>query len=175
MRGPRTAMKSSPHLPQLEKALAQKRRPNTAKKKERKVMCLNKYTLKKKKKRTSKAVISLIVTIVSFTTKALSWSSPRCQCLLTRPCRSRMEAQGRQDDQPACGRPRGDDGRNPALKDSPLSLVEPRNPPLGKARKMASGTKRGHFTSRCGRTFDVSFPTFQCAGRKEFCPQGSGR
>ena len=30
MRGPRTAMKSGPHLPQLEKALAQKRRPNTA-------------------------------------------------------------------------------------------------------------------------------------------------
>ena len=31
MRGPRTAMKSGPRLPQLEKALAQKRRPNTAK------------------------------------------------------------------------------------------------------------------------------------------------
>ena len=30
VRGPRTAMKSSPRLPQLEKALAQKRRPNTA-------------------------------------------------------------------------------------------------------------------------------------------------
>ena len=30
MRGPRTAMKSGPHLLQLEKALAQKRRPNTA-------------------------------------------------------------------------------------------------------------------------------------------------
>ena len=30
MRGPRTAMKSGPHLPQLEKALAQKRRPTTA-------------------------------------------------------------------------------------------------------------------------------------------------
>ena len=31
VRGPRTAMKKSgPHLPQLEKALAQKRRPNTA-------------------------------------------------------------------------------------------------------------------------------------------------
>ena len=33
MRGPRTAMKSGPRLPQLEKALAQKRRPNTAKNK----------------------------------------------------------------------------------------------------------------------------------------------
>ena len=33
VRGPRTAMKSCPRLPQLEKALAQKRRPNTAKKK----------------------------------------------------------------------------------------------------------------------------------------------
>ena len=30
---PRTAMKSGPHLPQLEEALAQKRRPNTAKNK----------------------------------------------------------------------------------------------------------------------------------------------
>ena len=39
VRGPRTAIKSDPHLPQLEKALAQKRRPNTA---------INK--LKKKKK-----------------------------------------------------------------------------------------------------------------------------
>ena len=31
VRGPRTAMKSGPRLSQLEKALAQKRRPNTAK------------------------------------------------------------------------------------------------------------------------------------------------
>ena len=31
VKGPRTAMKSGPHLPQLEKALTQKRRPNTAK------------------------------------------------------------------------------------------------------------------------------------------------
>ena len=30
LRGPRTAMKSGPHLPQLEKALGQKQRPNTA-------------------------------------------------------------------------------------------------------------------------------------------------
>ena len=29
VRGPRTAMESGPHLPQLERALAQKRRPNT--------------------------------------------------------------------------------------------------------------------------------------------------
>ena len=40
--GPRTAMKSGPHLPQLEKAHAQQQRPNTAKNK-----------LKKKKKRHS--------------------------------------------------------------------------------------------------------------------------
>ena len=33
VRGPRAAMKSGPRLPQLEKALAQKRRPNTAKNK----------------------------------------------------------------------------------------------------------------------------------------------
>ena len=32
-RGPHTTMKSGPRLPQLEKALAQKRRPNTAKNK----------------------------------------------------------------------------------------------------------------------------------------------
>ena len=33
VRGPCTAMKSGPRSPQLERALAQKRRPNTAKKK----------------------------------------------------------------------------------------------------------------------------------------------
>ena len=33
VRGPRTAMKTGPRLPQLEKALAQKQRPNTAKNK----------------------------------------------------------------------------------------------------------------------------------------------
>ena len=33
VRGLRTVMKSGPHLPQLERALAQKRRPNTAKNK----------------------------------------------------------------------------------------------------------------------------------------------
>ena len=37
VRGPRTAMKSGPRLPQLEKALAQKRRPNTAKNKKIKI------------------------------------------------------------------------------------------------------------------------------------------
>ena len=38
VRGPHTAMKSGPHLPQLDKPLAQKQRPNTAinKNKERK-------------------------------------------------------------------------------------------------------------------------------------------
>ena len=44
VRGPRTAMKSGPHLPQLEKALARKRRPNAAKNK------LKKKTNKKKQK-----------------------------------------------------------------------------------------------------------------------------
>ena len=34
VRGPRTAMKSGPRSPQLEKALAQKQRPNTAKNKQ---------------------------------------------------------------------------------------------------------------------------------------------
>ena len=41
VRGPRTAMRSGPHLPQLEKALAQKRRLNTV---------INKIHKKKKKK-----------------------------------------------------------------------------------------------------------------------------
>ena len=36
VRGPRTEMKSGPHLPRLEKALAQKRRLNTAKNKNNK-------------------------------------------------------------------------------------------------------------------------------------------
>ena len=36
VRGPCTAMKSGPRLPQLERALAQKRRPNTAKNKNNK-------------------------------------------------------------------------------------------------------------------------------------------
>ena len=41
VRGLRTAMKSGPRLPQLEKALAQKRRPNTAiKKKKKKDTCI---------------------------------------------------------------------------------------------------------------------------------------
>ena len=41
VRGPCTAMKSGPRLPQLEKALAQKRRPNTAKNKlkKKKINC----------------------------------------------------------------------------------------------------------------------------------------
>ena len=42
VRGPCTAMKSGPRLPQLVKALAQKRRPNTAK---------NKYIFLKKQKK----------------------------------------------------------------------------------------------------------------------------
>ena len=45
VRGPHTAMKSGPRLSQLEKALAQKRRPNTAIKKKKK---------KKKKKQKKK-------------------------------------------------------------------------------------------------------------------------
>ena len=43
MRGPHSAMKSGPHLPQLQKALAQKRRPNTAIK-----LKINKFKLKKR-------------------------------------------------------------------------------------------------------------------------------
>ena len=49
VRGPHTAMKSGPRSPQLEKALAQKPRPNTAKNKLKKKK--SKYILKKKKKK----------------------------------------------------------------------------------------------------------------------------
>ena len=38
VRGPHTAMKSGPHSPQLEKALTQKRRSNTAKNKNNKLI-----------------------------------------------------------------------------------------------------------------------------------------
>ena len=55
VRGPHTAMKSGPHLPQLEKALAQKRRPNTAINKINKIKNLKKENApyKKKKKKTN--------------------------------------------------------------------------------------------------------------------------
>ena len=46
VRGPRTAMKSGPRLPQLEKALAQKRRPNAAMNR----LINNKLKLKKQNK-----------------------------------------------------------------------------------------------------------------------------
>ena len=55
VRGPRTAMKSGPRLLQLEKALAQQRRPNTAKNK-----------LKKKK---SLAINVQLQTVVTFKKK----------------------------------------------------------------------------------------------------------
>ena len=45
VRGPRTAMKSGPRSPQLEKALAQKRRPNTPKN-----QLINKFKKNKNKK-----------------------------------------------------------------------------------------------------------------------------
>ena len=54
VRGPRTAMKSGPRLPQLEKALTQKRRPNRAIKKQKKKNKKNTHSLKKKKKSWSK-------------------------------------------------------------------------------------------------------------------------
>ena len=58
MRGPRTAMKSGPRLTQLEKALAQKRRPNTAINKKNKFKKKNE-TLKKKKRVYSDTYASL--------------------------------------------------------------------------------------------------------------------
>ena len=50
VRGPHTAMKSGPHLPQLEKALAQKRRPNIA------INQSINQSLKKKKRKYSKVL-----------------------------------------------------------------------------------------------------------------------
>ena len=50
VRGLRTAMKSGPRLPQLEKALAQKRRPNTAINKLKNLKKKEKHAFKKKKK-----------------------------------------------------------------------------------------------------------------------------
>ena len=44
VRGPRTAMKSGPRSPQLERALTQKRRPNTAIKKKKKKMPFYTFT-----------------------------------------------------------------------------------------------------------------------------------
>ena len=47
VRGPCTAMRSGPHLPQLEKALAQKRRPNTA---------INKFKKKKEREKQTNSI-----------------------------------------------------------------------------------------------------------------------
>ena len=49
MGGPRTAMKSGPRSPQLEKALAQKRRPNTAKNKYKNLKKTHTHEFKKGK------------------------------------------------------------------------------------------------------------------------------
>ena len=56
VRGPRTAMKSGPRSPQLEKALAQKRRPNTAKNKikKKKKICKMLWTVPGSQYRLSK-------------------------------------------------------------------------------------------------------------------------
>ena len=51
VRGPRTAMRNGPRLPQLERALAQKRRPNIAIKQSINQSIKKKKTLKKKRKK----------------------------------------------------------------------------------------------------------------------------
>ena len=56
MRGPRTVMKSGPHSPQREKALAEKRIPNTAK---------NKLINLKKAKKNKPSVLTLLKLQVS--------------------------------------------------------------------------------------------------------------
>ena len=62
VRGPRTAMRSGPRLPQLEKAHAQKRRPNTAKKN-------NKKTKTKQNKKTHKAIPPIFLWIIKYVLK----------------------------------------------------------------------------------------------------------
>ena len=64
VRGPRTAMKSGPRLPQLEKALAQKQRPNTAIK--------NKLINLKKKDTCTTMFIAALFTITR------TWKQPKC-------------------------------------------------------------------------------------------------
>ena len=74
MRGPRTAMKSGPHLPQLEKALAQKPRPNTA---------INKLiNLKKKKNVEEDRERGLLECVGSSTCRMEEWGClPLSSCL----------------------------------------------------------------------------------------------
>ena len=68
-------MKSGPHLPQLEKALAQKRRPNTAKNK----------LIKKKKKPKSREIIKKKKRVVIITLSlSLSSSSELYQAELSK-------------------------------------------------------------------------------------------
>ena len=57
VRGPRTAMKSGPRLLQLEKALAQERRPNAA---------INKYINKLKKKKIALTIWGLLCLHTNF-------------------------------------------------------------------------------------------------------------
>ena len=68
VRGPRTAMKSGPRLPQLEKALAQRRRPNTA---------INKLT-NKQTNNNNKKDTCIPMFIAALFTIARSWKQPKC-------------------------------------------------------------------------------------------------
>ena len=61
VKGPRTAMKSGPRSPQLEKTLARRRRPNTAK--------------KKKKKKKKKLCLSIPLIYLALESPSLSFSS----------------------------------------------------------------------------------------------------
>ena len=74
MRGPRTAIKSGPHLPQLEKVLTQKRRPNTA------INKLKKKKLNFKKKKIYTGLLSLSSSLVTHTSlwySLLQFNSPQ--------------------------------------------------------------------------------------------------
>ena len=55
VRGPHTAMKTGPRLPQLEKALAHKRRPNTAKNKNK----INKFKKKLKSNKKERKIFEI--------------------------------------------------------------------------------------------------------------------
>ena len=71
MRGPRTAMKSGPCSLQLEKALAQKRTPNTAKNK--------KINLLKKKEKSASSSTSNLITIDGLKKKKNTRDNKHCQ------------------------------------------------------------------------------------------------
>lgn len=68
----------------------------------------------------------------------------------------------------------GRQGVTPIVKGfSTLLTVEPSHPYQVGPEQDGLRASRGHFTSRCGRTFRIPFSCFNVLGLKEFCPQGT--